>query len=73
MKKIATITASSLFAFAAIAAGTSQSSKAVPAAEYDGPVALTPVAAEYDGPVRSTSPEVHDYKLERESCCGPQQ
>ena len=52
MRKIATIAASILFTFAAIAAGVSE--KSIPAAEYDGPVALsapaTP-AAEYDGPV----------------------
>ena len=51
MRKIATIAASILFTFAAIAAGTSESSKPVPAAEYDGPVSQMPFAAEYDGPV----------------------
>jgi hypothetical protein len=51
VRKIATIAASILFAFAAIAAGTSESGKTVPAAEYDGPVSVMPFAAEYDGPV----------------------
>jgi len=51
VRKIATVAASILFAFAAIAAGTSESGKTVPAAEYDGPVSVMPFAAEYDGPV----------------------
>jgi len=73
MKKTATVVLSILFAFAAIAAGTSQSGKQAFAAEYDGPVALAPVAAEYDGPVTMKGDAAPDYKLERESCCGPQQ
>ena len=73
MRKIATIVASIVFTFAAVAAGVSE--KSTPAAEYDGPVSMTVAAvpaAVYDGPV-STSAPAHDYKLERESCCGPQQ
>jgi hypothetical protein len=72
MKKTATIVASILFTFAAIAAGTSQSSNGTPAAEYDGPVSTAPQAAVYDGPVSTKGDAAPDYKLERESCCGPQ-
>jgi len=64
MKKTATVVLSILFAFAAIAAGTSESSKPVTAAaEYDGPVSM----------VKNQPAPEHDYKLERESCCGPQE
>ena len=61
MKKIAIVAASILFAFAAIAAGTSDS-KSTASAEYDGPTSM----------VKNTPAPEHDYKLERESCCGPQ-
>ena len=64
MKKTASITAAILLSFAAITAGTSESRK---------PVA---VSAVYDGPVSTATvvgAPAHDYKLERESCCGPQQ
>jgi hypothetical protein len=60
MSKIATIAVSILFAFSAIAAGTSEQKKQPVSVVYDGPVSTATVAAE------------HDYKLERESCCGPQ-
>jgi len=52
MKKIVTISASVLLAFAAIAATTSE--KQVVSIEYDGPVSTAPaMSVEYDGPVRA--------------------
>jgi len=59
MSKIATIAASILFAFSAIAAGTSE--QQVSKKEQARPaVQATASSSEYD------------YRLERESCCGPQ-
>jgi hypothetical protein len=57
MSKIATIAASILLAFSAVAAGTTEQ----------------PVAKKQVSTVTVSAPAAeHDYKLERESCCGPQ-
>jgi hypothetical protein len=59
MSKIATIAVSILLAFSAIAAGTSE--QPVSKKQQARPaVQATVTAGEYD------------YRLERESCCGPQ-
>jgi hypothetical protein len=58
MSKIATIAVSILLAFSAIAAGTSEQ-----------PVSKKQVAATS---TVSQPASDYDYKLERESCCGPQ-
>jgi hypothetical protein len=59
MTKIATIALSILLAFSAIAAGTSE--QAVSKKQQARPAAQATVSS-----------SDYDYRLERESCCGPQ-